>query len=98
MLFKARLHYIRVIDELWILQMTLTLTENAALKILNLIKEESIATPQMFRITVSGGGCAGFQYGFSLDDAVHEDDIVFEDQGVTVAVDEASLSYRRIPN
>ncbi|HUX79026.1 MAG TPA: iron-sulfur cluster insertion protein ErpA [Alphaproteobacteria bacterium] len=72
--------------------MTLTLTENAAQKILSLINEESSAAAQMFRITVSGGGCAGFQYGFSLDDATHDDDIVFVDKGVTVAVDEASLA------
>ena len=72
--------------------MTLSLTENAARKILSLIEEESSSTPHMFRIMVSGGGCAGFQYGFSLDDAIHEDDIVFEDKGVTVAVDGASLA------
>jgi iron-sulfur cluster insertion protein len=72
--------------------MTLTLTENAALKIRSLIKEESSSASQMFRIMVSGGGCAGFQYGFSLDNTVHEDDLVFEDKGITVAVDEASLT------
>ncbi len=73
-------------------QMTLTLTENAALKIRSLIEEEIDSSPQMFRIMVSGGGCAGFQYGFSLDDKAHEDDLVFEDKGVTVVVDEASLA------
>ena len=73
-------------------QMTLSLTENAAHKILSLIEEESSPTPQMFRIMVSGGGCAGFQYGFSLDAVIHEDDRVFEDKGVTLVVDDASLS------
>jgi len=72
--------------------MTLTLTENAARKILSLIEEETSSAPQMFRVMVSGGGCAGFQYGFSLDEKVQEDDLVFEDKGVSVAVDEASLS------
>jgi iron-sulfur cluster insertion protein len=51
----------------------------------------------MLRLTVSGGGCSGFQYGFSLDSVVHEDDRVF-DAGVVDAgparlvVDETSLS------
>lgn len=71
--------------------MTLTLTENASRKILSLIQEESSSIPLMFRIMVSGGGCAGFQYSFSLDHIVHEDDHAFEDKGVKIAVDDASL-------
>lgn len=72
--------------------MAITLTENAARKILSLIKEEQASTPLMFRIMVSGGGCSGFQYGFSLDSESHEDDHLFVYKGVTVAVDEASLA------
>lgn len=45
----------------------------------------------MFRITVSGGGCSGFQYGFSFDDTVTPDDLVFERNGVKVVTDEASM-------
>ncbi len=45
----------------------------------------------MLRIFVSGGGCSGFQYGFSFDDSVNEDDLTFEYGGVTLAVDETSL-------
>lgn len=71
--------------------MTLALTENAARKILNLIQEEKTMTPLMFRIMISGGGCSGFQYGFSLDHKSNEDDHVFELNGVKVVVDEASL-------
>lgn len=71
--------------------MTLTLTENATRKILSLIKEENSAIPLMFRITISGGGCAGFQYGFSLDHHSDQDDHLFEKNGVKVVVDEASL-------
>ncbi len=73
--------------------MTVTLTENAAKKILSLIEEESSPTPPKFRIMISGGGCAGFQYGFSLDYSSHDDDTVFEDKKVTLVVDEASLPF-----
>ncbi len=72
--------------------MSITLTENAAQRILTLINEEKEASLLMFRIMVSGGGCSGFQYSFLLDEVVHQDDHVFEDQGVKIAVDEASLS------
>ena len=71
--------------------MTITLTENAAHRILDLIKEESSSSPPMFRIMVSGGGCAGFQYSFSLDNIPHEDDHIFEEKGVKIMVDDASL-------
>ncbi len=46
----------------------------------------------MLRITISGGGCAGFQYGFDFDDKSGEDDRIFERDGVKVVIDEMSLS------
>ena len=45
----------------------------------------------MLRVTVSGGGCSGFQYGFKLDSARAAEDRVFEQEGVKVVVDETSL-------
>ena len=45
----------------------------------------------VFRVLVSGGGCSGFQYNFSLEDAVQPDDKIFERHGVKVVVDETSL-------
>jgi iron-sulfur cluster insertion protein len=45
----------------------------------------------MLRLAVSGGGCSGFQYGFSFDDARNEDDRVFERDGIKLVVDETSL-------
>jgi len=72
--------------------MAINLTENAAQKISRLIEAESSSVPMMFRITVSGGGCSGFQYGFSLDNKQNEDDQVFEEHGVKVVVDDASLA------
>lgn len=45
----------------------------------------------MLRVTVSGGGCSGFQYGFGFDTVVNDDDHLFERDGVTLIVDDTSL-------
>lgn len=71
--------------------MTLSLSDNAAHKISCLIKEEKAAHPLMFRVMISGGGCAGFQYNFSLDHQISEEDHIFEEKGVMVIIDESSL-------
>jgi len=69
---------------------TLTISQSAARRIAELA--ESHGGPgTMLRVAVSGGGCSGFQYGFSFDDTVREDDLTFERDGVTVVVDEVSL-------
>jgi iron-sulfur cluster insertion protein len=68
----------------------IVLTENAARHIAALRTQEQ-AEEALLRIAVSGGGCSGFQYGFSLDDQKNEDDVVFERDGVGVVVDEVSL-------
>ena len=65
-----------------------SLTASAARRIAALAEGE---TGLKFRIAVSGGGCSGFQYGFSFDDEVKEDDRVFRSQGVEFLVDEISL-------
>src|SRR5215472_2420246 len=49
------------------------------------------AEDAFLRIAVSGGGCSGFQYGFSFDDQRNEDDFVFERDGVGIVVAEVSL-------
>ncbi len=67
-----------------------TITEKAARRIAALMAEE--ANPSlMLRIAVSGGGCSGFQYGFSLDNARLEDDLLFERSGIKVVIDPISL-------
>ncbi|MDH3596417.1 MAG: iron-sulfur cluster insertion protein ErpA [Rhodospirillales bacterium] len=65
-------------------------TANAAKRVAWLIEQEG-RDGLMLRVSVSGGGCSGFQYGFSFDDALGEDDRTFERDGVTVVVDEVSL-------
>lgn len=63
-----------------------------AVKRIRAMQERGDAAPgTVFRITVSGGGCSGFQYGFSFDEKPAQDDLVFEAEGVRVVVDEVSL-------
>ncbi len=66
------------------------LTESAAKRIAELKAQENV--PNAFlRLAVSGGGCSGFQYGFSFDDTRQDGDVVFERDGVEVVVDDTSL-------
>ena len=70
----------------------LVFTDAAAKKVSQLIQEE--ANPDlMLRVFISGGGCSGFQYGFTFDDAVEEGDSSVENQGVTLLVDPMSVQY-----
>jgi iron-sulfur cluster insertion protein len=48
-------------------------------------------TSKMFRITVSGGGCSGFQYGFQLDDQLNDEDVTVERDGAVLVTDDTSL-------
>lgn len=70
---------------------TLTITDAAAKQIKHIMSSDDAYAGMMMRITVSGGGCSGFQYGFSLDDQVLEDDQVFEKAGIKIVSDVASL-------
>jgi iron-sulfur cluster insertion protein len=67
-----------------------TLTESAARRIAFLAAQES-QPGMMLRISVSGGGCSGFQYGFAFDDSRNDDDRLFERAGAKVVIDETSL-------
>jgi len=66
------------------------ITASAARRIAALIAQEGDAS-LMLRLSVSGGGCSGFQYGFSFDNSRQADDRIFERDGVKVLVDETSL-------
>ncbi|MGF1632097.1 MAG: iron-sulfur cluster insertion protein ErpA [Kiloniellaceae bacterium] len=67
-----------------------SLTARAAKRVAWLIEQDGQAG-LMLRVSVSGGGCSGFQYGFSFDDTVNPDDRTFLRDGVTAVVDETSL-------
>ncbi len=66
------------------------LTESAARRIAGLLAQEE-HKGLMLRVSVSGGGCSGFQYGFAFDDAKGEGDLIIERDGARVVVDEMSL-------
>lgn len=67
-------------------------TDAAADKVGELIKEEENPNLKL-RVFVSGGGCSGFQYGFTFDEAIEEGDSQIENQGVTLLVDPMSVQY-----
>lgn len=70
----------------------LVFSEAAAAKVKSLIEEEG--NPDLrLRVFVTGGGCSGFQYGFTFDENVNEDDTHVERDGVTLLVDAMSYQY-----
>ncbi len=71
---------------------TIDVTDNAARRISELMATGDNQA-MMMRIAVSGGGCSGFQYGFSLDDRQNDDDLVFEHNGIKVVIDEVSMDF-----
>ena len=69
---------------------SVSLSESAARRVAELRAQENV--PGAFlRLAVSGGGCSGFQYGFSFDDQRTDDDQVFERDGVQLVIDAVSL-------
>jgi iron-sulfur cluster insertion protein len=70
----------------------LVFTDAAAAKVKNLIEEEG-NTDLKLRVFVQGGGCSGFQYGFTFDEVVNEDDATMEKNGVTLLIDSMSYQY-----
>jgi iron-sulfur cluster insertion protein len=66
------------------------LTESAARRVAELKRQENVSGA-FLRLAVSGGGCSGFQYGFSFDDQRTDDDQVFERDGVQLVIDAVSL-------
>ena len=70
----------------------LLFTDNAANKVKQLIEEEGNADLKL-SVFVSGGGCSGFQYGFTFDEVTNEDDTVMEKNGVSLLIDPMSYQY-----
>ncbi|MEE2001083.1 iron-sulfur cluster insertion protein ErpA [Alkalimonas sp. MEB108] len=74
------------------IQVPLEFTDAAANKVLALVTEEENPALKL-RVYITGGGCSGFQYGFTFDEKVNEGDFVLEKQGVSMVVDPMSLQY-----
>jgi len=70
----------------------LLFTDNAARKVKELIDEEGNPGLKL-RVFVTGGGCSGFQYGFTFDEDTNEDDAFMEKNGVTLLIDAMSFQY-----
>lgn len=70
----------------------LLFTDSAAAKVKELIEEEGNPGLKL-RVFVTGGGCSGFQYGFTFDEEVSEDDTTLEKGGVTLLIDPMSYQY-----
>ena len=67
-------------------------TSSAAAKVADLIKEEG--NPElMLRLYIQGGGCSGFQYGFTFDETVNAGDTSVVTDGITLLIDPMSLQY-----
>ncbi len=70
----------------------ISFSDAAALKVKSLIEEEE--NPELkLRVYVTGGGCSGFQYGFTFDEKVNDGDMVIEKESVSLVVDPMSLQY-----
>jgi len=70
----------------------LAFTDSAALKVFQLIEEEGNLSLNL-RVFITGGGCSGFQYGFTFEDTISADDTIVEKNGVKLLVDPMSFQY-----
>ncbi|BBB27653.1 iron-sulfur cluster insertion protein [Amphritea japonica ATCC BAA-1530] len=73
-------------------QLTMVFSDSAAAKVKTLIEEDQNDNLKL-RVYITGGGCAGFSYGFTFDEAVADDDTLFENDGVNMVVDPMSYQY-----
>jgi len=73
-------------------QPSMVFTDRAASRVKELIDEEG--NPDLkLRVYISGGGCSGFQYGFTFEESQAEDDTLVENGGVTLLIDPMSYQY-----
>jgi len=73
-------------------ELPIKFSDAAATKVLSLITEEE--NPELkLRVYVTGGGCSGFQYGFTFEEKVNEGDMTIVKKGVTMVIDPMSLQY-----
>jgi len=71
---------------------SINLSARAVRKVRELVAEEENQALKL-RVYITGGGCSGFQYGFSFEEAAAEDDAAIEKDGITVLVDPMSFQY-----
>lgn len=70
----------------------LTISKSAVAKIADILAEENNPLLKL-RVFVQGGGCSGFQYGFTLDESQNEDDFIINQPGISILIDAMSMQY-----
>jgi iron-sulfur cluster insertion protein len=89
---KYQIQENRVMNVATEMPMPFVFTDSAAGKVKELIEEEG--NPELkLRVFVTGGGCSGFQYGFTFDEVANDDDTALQKNGVTLLVDPMSYQY-----
>ena len=88
-------YWLRCMDSLEKREVMITIEQSATDKILDLIKQEEDSDIKGLRIFVEGGGCSGFQYGFTWENKISDDDFSFDLEGseLKVLVDPMSAQY-----
>ncbi len=71
---------------------SINLSARAAQKVRELVEEEANEDLKL-RVFITGGGCSGFQYGFTFDEIAADDDTAIESGGVTLLIDPMSFQY-----
>jgi len=70
-----------------------TVTDAAAARITDIIKQQNLSDDHFFRLTVEGGGCSGFQYKMEMDNQSNDEDIVIDKDGSKTVIDDISMPY-----
>lgn len=78
--------------EIEVFEADVQFTDSAADKVASLIEEEGNADLKL-RVFVTGGGCSGFQYGFTFDEEIQEGDAIAEKNGISLLIDSVSYAY-----
>lgn len=71
----------------------ISFTDKAALKVTHLVGAQDLTKLPVLRVYIQGGGCSGFQYGFTFEDDVAEDDMVVQNGDVKLVIDPMSFQY-----
>lgn len=71
---------------------SIDITESAVKRLSTLLKDEADKNTKL-RIYITGGGCSGFQYGFTFDSSKSDDDLIINKEGVSIVIDPMSFQY-----